>query len=239
MPRRRSQISPASIVKSKKRNVVAVGSGGVRRTDPVDPVRYLRCAYQEKVRAMGRQSHRRGRTFGCRAPLRVARWRSAFSRLRDPRLRYGQEAPGCRRLRPECNRITVDNLSERRRIRNEGLYLLGVFSLRRIRYLGGTRIFGERAVGLSEHNTVTRRVATVVDEICMGIERRREARCVCSPCVAESVHIEVGNACPNFGRKLRPGSIRKKFKMRFDRKCRSILKQSLQFDQSTLLQSVE
>jgi len=133
----------------------------------------------------------------------------------------------------------VDYLSERRRLRNKGLYLLAVFSLRRIRYLGRARIFGERAVGLGEHNTMAGRVATIVDKICMGIERRREARCVCSPCVAESVHIEVGNACTDLGRKLRSGSIRKKFEMRFERKCRSILKQSLQFDQSTLLQSVE
>ena len=73
----------------------------------------------------------------------------------------------------------------------------------------------------------------------MGIERRREARRVRSPCVAESVHVEVGNAGADLGRELRPGGIREEFEMSFERKCRSILEQSLQFDQSTLLQTVE
>jgi len=47
------------------------------------------------------------------------------------------------------------------------------------------------------------------------------------------------HASADLGRKLRPGSIREKFEMRFERKRRSILEQRLQFDQSTLLQPVE
>lgn len=133
----------------------------------------------------------------------------------------------------------MDYLSERRRLRDKGLYLLDVFFLRRVRYLCGARIFSERAMRLGEHNTVAGRVATIVDKIRMGIERGREARRVCSPCVAESIHVEVGNAGTDFGRKLRPGSIREKFEMRFERECRSIPEQNLQLDQSTLLQSVQ
>ncbi|CAN7645276.1 hypothetical protein LJR245_005034 [Rhizobium leguminosarum] len=48
----------------------------------------------------------------------------------------------------------MDDFAERGRLRDEGLYLLDVFSLRRIRYLGSARIFGERTVRLCEHNTV-------------------------------------------------------------------------------------
>ena len=88
----------------------------------------------------------------------------------------------------------MDDLSERRRPRDKGFYLLDVLSLRRIRYLGSPRIFGERTVRLGEHDTVAGRVATFVNEIRMGIERRREARRVRSPCVTESIHIEVGDA---------------------------------------------
>jgi len=218
---------------------MSLRSWGIWQADPVDPIRYLRRAHQEKVRAMGRKSHRRRRAFGYRASLRVT-WRSSsFSWLRDPRLRYGQEAPRYRRLRAECNRIAVDDLSERRRLRDKGLYLLDILSLRRIRYLGSARIFGERTVRLGEHNTVAGRVATFVNEIRMRIERRREARCVRSPCVAESIHVEVGNAGADLGRKLRPGGIREELEMSFERKGRSILEQSLQFDQCALLQSVE
>lgn len=126
---------------------------------------------------MGRKSHRRRRAFGYHASLRVTRRWSSFSWLRDPRLRYGQEVSRYRRFRAECNRIAVDDLTERRRLRDKGLYLLDVLSLRRIRYLGSARLFGERTVRLCEHNTVAGRVATFVNEIRMRIERRREARC--------------------------------------------------------------
>lgn len=132
----------------------------------------------------------------------------------------------------------MDDLSKRRRLRDKGLCLLDVLSLRRIRYLGSARIIGERTVRLGEHNTVAGRVAAFVNEICMGIERRREARRVGSLCVAEGVHVEVGNPGAGFSRKRRRSSIRAEFEMRFERKDRSILEQSLQFDQSALLQSV-